>query len=96
MGTDRAHLEPKRPSVAAGQVNRADRIQRMVIGCALMGLTISGLGDRVEWRTVIALALQIELLLTGLVGWCRRRCHRRAWLGWRTVSCWTMRRVRGR
>jgi len=53
-----------------GRIPGADRVQRLVIGIALMALTISGLFYRVEWRSVIALTLQAELLLTGIAGWC--------------------------
>ena len=35
-----------------------------------MVLTISGLADRMEWRSLVALAFQSELLITGLAGWC--------------------------
>lgn len=35
-----------------------------------MTLTLSGLMQHTEWRGLVALGLQAELLLTGLVGWC--------------------------
>lgn len=53
-----------------GRIPGADRVQRLVIGAALMSLTISGLFYRVEWRGLVALTLQTELLLTGIAGWC--------------------------
>jgi hypothetical protein len=53
-----------------GQFSGPDRIQRLLIGGCLMMLTIVGLFDRVEWKSVIALFLQTELLLTALAGWC--------------------------
>jgi len=40
------------------------------MGAALMALTLSGMLERFEWRSVFALMLQSELLLTGLFGWC--------------------------
>ena len=54
----------------AGRIPQADRIQRLVIGGALMLLTVSGFSSHIEWRGIVALALQAELLLTGIVGWC--------------------------
>ena len=53
-----------------GSISRADRIQRLTVGSALMLLTIIGFGDQVNWRGILALALQAELLLTGIAGWC--------------------------
>ena len=41
-----------------------------MIGGALMLLTVSGFLNHVEWRGIVALTLQTELLLTGIVGWC--------------------------
>lgn len=35
-----------------------------------MMLTVSSLIHYVEWRGIVAIALQSELLLTGIVGWC--------------------------
>jgi hypothetical protein len=61
---------PVRPTLASGQINGADRIQRLTIGTALMLLTVLGLVERIDWRAMIALTLQSELLLTGLIGWC--------------------------
>ena len=58
------------PTFDRGRISQADRIQRLLIGGALMALTVSGLIHRIEWRGVVALTLQAELLLTGLVGWC--------------------------
>lgn len=54
----------------AGRVPRADRIQRFVIGGTLMLLTVSGFLSQIDWRGIVALALQADLLLTGIVGWC--------------------------
>ena len=53
-----------------GLVGRADRLQRFVMGLVLLLLNISGLyrsPDILKW---IALAIQLELMLTGLIGWC--------------------------
>ena len=57
-------------SFNAGRIPQADRIQRLVIGGALMLLTVSGFSQHIDWRGIVALALQAELLLTGIVGWC--------------------------
>jgi hypothetical protein len=61
---------PVRPTLGGGHINGADRIQRLTIGTALMLLTVLGLVERIDWRAMIALTLQSELLLTGLIGWC--------------------------
>ncbi len=55
---------------SAGRINSSDRRQRLMIGGALMVLTVIGLVEEVEWRGLVALSLQTELLLTGLAGWC--------------------------
>ena len=55
---------------SAGRINSSDRRQRLMIGGALMVLTVIGLVEEVEWRGLVALSLQLELLLTGLAGWC--------------------------
>jgi hypothetical protein len=60
----------KRTVFELGQFSGPDRIQRLLVGGCLMMLTIVGLFDRVEWRGIIALLLQAELLLTALAGWC--------------------------
>ncbi len=53
-----------------GKIPRGDRAQRLVIGGALMLLTISGLTESVGWRSVLALILQTELMITAIGGWC--------------------------
>ncbi|QDV11196.1 hypothetical protein CA51_10570 [Rosistilla oblonga] len=53
-----------------GQIEFPDRLQRLVIGTLLMLLTLWGLSERFEWTRVVALMLQLELLLTGIAGWC--------------------------
>ena len=53
-----------------GRIPRADRIQRLTIGGVLMVLTLSGLLQQIEWRGVVALLFQAELLVTALAGWC--------------------------
>lgn len=63
--------QKKSPShIELGFVQRVDRVQRLVIGGVLMLLTLTGFAERVEWRGVVAVALQTELLLTGIFGWC--------------------------
>ena len=57
-------------TLKVGRIPRADRIQRLVIGGALMLLTVSGFAQHLDWRGILALILQTELLLTGMVGWC--------------------------
>lgn len=56
--------------LSRGRIHSGDRIQRLVSGGALMALTISGLIQHIEWRGLLALTIQAELLLTGLAGWC--------------------------
>jgi hypothetical protein len=54
-----------------GRVSSTDRLQRIVIGAILMGLNVLGMTTRsVHWTNVAALVVQIELLTTGVVGWC--------------------------
>ena len=53
-----------------GTVGSADRAQRLVMGLLLMGLNLFGLFQSPELPKWIALALQLELVLTGLIGWC--------------------------
>ena len=59
-----------RTTFNAGRIPRADRIQRLTIGGALMMLTVSGLSEHVNWQGIVAIVLQTELLLTGIAGWC--------------------------
>ena len=54
----------------AGRIAEADRLQRLTIGVLLMMLTLSKSFELADWRTVLALVLQAELLITGLAGWC--------------------------
>jgi len=54
----------------AGRVSLPDRLQRIIISLCLMALTVWGLIDATNWTLWVALALQTELLLTGLAGWC--------------------------
>ncbi len=53
-----------------GKVGRADRSQRLVIGIALMTLTIYGLLQYPEWPKWVARAIQLELINSALAGWC--------------------------
>ena len=53
-----------------GRVSLPDRIQRTLIGACLVALTLLGLFESTDWKKWTALALQAELLITGLVGWC--------------------------
>jgi hypothetical protein len=47
-----------------------DRVQRILIGSLLMALNIVGLMRSPDWLKWTALALQVELIATGLAGWC--------------------------
>ncbi len=62
--------DSNRQTAKRGAIPRADRLQRLIIGGTLMVLTIYGLFERFEWRAILALCLQIELLVTGIAGWC--------------------------
>ena len=53
-----------------GQINSADRLQRLVTATLLIGLNAIGLTDSQDWTRWIALAIQIELLATSVAGWC--------------------------
>ena len=53
-----------------GRVGHADRVQRLVIGIALMALTIYGLVHYPEWPKWVSLAIQLELISSALAGWC--------------------------
>ncbi len=53
-----------------GAINQADRFQRLVVGGLLIGLTAFGLQVSPDWTRYLALAVQLELFLTGLIGWC--------------------------
>ena len=71
--------ESKRKSIASlGQISVPDRVQRLGISVFLMTLTIWGLTERMDWKPLVALVLQVELLLTGLAGWCPVYCAYRA------------------
>ena len=56
--------------VEAGQITFPDRLQRLVIATCLIALTILGLLESSDWTKWTALGLQIEMLITGLAGWC--------------------------
>ena len=51
-------------------VHLNDRIQRVLVGGLLIGLNIVGLSSSPDWPKWIALVLQLELVATGLTGWC--------------------------
>jgi hypothetical protein len=53
-----------------GQINRADRTQRLVTATTLIVLNAIGLSEFTEWTRWLALGIQIELLATALAGWC--------------------------
>ncbi len=47
-----------------------DRLQRMMLGLALLVLNVVGIIQSPDWLKWVALVLQIELITTGLIGWC--------------------------
>ena len=53
-----------------GNVQPADRIQRVAFGVVLILLNAVGLSQSPDWAKWTALALQLELVLTGMTGWC--------------------------
>ena len=53
-----------------GWINQADRLQRLVLATLLIALNIASLSQSPDWTRWLALALQVELLATGLAGWC--------------------------
>ena len=57
-------------SIDSGRVVLPDRLQRFALALCLMSLTVLGLLESSDWKKWMALAIQSELLLTGLVGWC--------------------------
>ncbi|MCH7719869.1 MAG: hypothetical protein IH988_02605 [Planctomycetes bacterium] len=46
------------------------RIQRVLAGGLLIGLNTVGLASSPDWLKWAALVLQLELVATGLAGWC--------------------------
>ena len=53
-----------------GLINQADRLQRLMVGGVLISLNAFGLHEAGDWTRWLALVVQLELLATGLVGWC--------------------------
>jgi hypothetical protein len=53
-----------------GCVGSPDRVQRLVVGVALMALTVYGLVQNPEWSKWVALAIQFQLIATALASWC--------------------------
>jgi hypothetical protein len=54
----------------SGKITFPDRAQRIFVGLCLMILTILGLVEGSDWKGWLALSLQLELVMTGAVGWC--------------------------
>ena len=52
-----------------GKIDSVDRIQRLIIGSALMLLTLTSI-EHLTWRSGTTLFIQADLLLTGFFGWC--------------------------
>ncbi len=53
-----------------GRVAYADRLQRILMALVLIFLNLFGIFESPTYPKFIALAIQLELLLTGLIGWC--------------------------
>ena len=53
-----------------GRIPFPDRIQRLLMAACLMVLNVFGLLKSADWLKWTALVVQVELLLTGLAGWC--------------------------
>ena len=53
-----------------GTINSADRIQRLIAGSLLLVLNLLGIQESQDWTPWFALVVQLELLATGLAGWC--------------------------
>ncbi len=53
-----------------GAVGREDQVQRLIIGAVLIMLNAVGLVKSPDWPKWVARGLQLELVCTGLIGWC--------------------------
>ena len=53
-----------------GTINHADRAQRLLAGSLLLALNAVSLSESADWTRWLALLVQLELLATGLAGWC--------------------------
>ena len=51
-------------------MSRDDRAQRLLLGAMLMALNLYGMSHGATWNQWVALAVQLDLLVTGLAGWC--------------------------
>lgn len=60
--------------VSMGQLTNPDRVQRLFFSVCLMTLTIWGMIETPDWKHIVAITLQSELLLTALIGWCPIYC----------------------
>lgn len=47
-----------------------DRMQRLIIGIALFLLNLIGIIQSPDWLKWMSLIFQIEMIVTGLIGWC--------------------------
>lgn len=63
-----------------GKIHLSDRLQRLVFGSVLLLINVAGLLDSVDWKSCVALVLQLELLGTAVAGWCPITwgCHLRS------------------
>jgi hypothetical protein len=52
-----------------GRIISSDRMQRAFLGLRLMILTILGFLEGMTWMGWLAVALQSESVITGVVGW---------------------------
>lgn len=64
------HELDDRDRARRGRVGSADRKQRIIIGLVLLGLNAVGLAKDPDWIRWAALAVQVELIGSALIGWC--------------------------
>lgn len=76
MTTDQPSAETSHPSSpralfwARGFLSRSDRVQRLVLGATLILLNVYGMKHGVSWNQWVALVIQLDLIVTGMIGWC--------------------------
>ncbi len=74
--TDRQRAEKSHQSSpralfwARGFLSRSDRAQRITLGAALILLNVYGMKNGLAWNQWVALAIQLDLIVTGMIGWC--------------------------
>ena len=53
-----------------GSIYLDDRAQRLLAGLSLMGLNVYAMQGGAHWNHWVALVIQVDLLLTAVIGWC--------------------------